>query len=98
MGEIVVDPVLARRRARALRDLADEVSRVRLAEAAQAVAAALPGSASSRQATALADAWAGELARWVRDATRVAEAIEECLADFAAVDEQAARRMTRQPR
>jgi len=95
MDELVVDLEATRRKARALLDVADEVSRVRLPEAAQAVAAAMPGSDSSRQALALADAWGLELRAWVADATRVAEAIETCLRDFAVTDDRAAQALAR---
>ena len=95
MDEVVVDLEATRRQARALLDVADEVSRVRLPDAAQAVAAAMPGSDSCHQALARANAWGLELQAWVADATRVAETIDACLRDLAATDGSAAQALAR---
>lgn len=95
MDQVQVDPEATARRARELLDVADEVSRVALPEAAQAVAAAMPGSASSRGATELAEAWADELRSLAVDTTRLAEGIEASLRDLATADSGAADALAR---
>lgn len=95
MDEVRIDPDATRRQAQALLDVVDEVRRVPLPEAAYAVAAAMPGSASCEQAIALAAAWAEELRNWVADATRACEAIDGCVREFEAVDERVATTLSR---